>query len=99
LSVKLTSAIAEDGSTMTTLPAFYIFRSEVWPAPDHITAHGLDELLNVQVPMIAQANNTGQLDADVGAGLYLLIFEHDRFGATLIPQTLPATVTYTLTVK
>jgi len=99
LSIKLTSATAENGSTMTTLPAFYVFHSEVWPAPDHIIAHGLTELLNVQVPIVAQANHTGQLDADVGAGLYLLIFEHDRFGATLTPQTMPASVTYTLTVK
>ena len=99
LSVKLTSATAEDGSTLTTLPSFYIFRSEVWPAPDHITAHPLAELFNVQVPTIAQANSAGQLDADVGAGLYLLIFEHDRFGATLTPQTTPASVTYDLTVE
>ena len=99
LSVKLTSATAEDGSAMTTLPTFYIFRSEVWPAPDDIIAHGLAELFNVQVPMIAQADNTGLLETDVGAGLYLLIFEHDRFGATLTPPTMPANVTYTLTLR
>ena len=99
LSVKLTSATAEDGSTMTTLPTFYVYRSEVWPAPDYITAHGLDERLNVQVPIVAQSDNTGQLDANVGAGLYLLIFEHDRFGVTMTPQTMPASVTYSLTLK
>ena len=75
-----------------------MYRSEVYPAPDHITAHPLAELYNVQVPTIAQANSAGQLDADVGAGLYLLIFERDRFGATLTPQTTPASVTYDLMV-
>ena len=64
-----------------------------------IAAHGLPELFNVQVPTIAQANNAGQLDADVGAGLYLLIFERDRFGVTLTPQSTPATVTYDLTIE
>jgi hypothetical protein len=98
LSVKLTNVTAEDGSTMTMLPAFYVYRSEVWPAPDHITAHPLAELFNVQVPTIAQANSAGQLDTDVGAGLYLLIFERDRYGATLTPPTTPASVTYTLTI-
>ncbi len=99
LSVKLTSATAEDGSNLTTLPNFYVFRSEVWPAPDHIAAHGLPELFNVQVPTIAQSNSAGQLDADVGAGLYLLIFERDRYAATLTPQTTPSSVTYTLSTS
>ncbi len=97
--VTLTKAMAEDGSTMTTPPAFYIFRSEVWPAPNHITAHGLPELINVQVPNIAQTNTGSQLDADVTSGLYLLIFEHDRFGATLTPATRVSFVTYTVAIQ
>lgn len=98
LSIKLTNASAEDGSTLTALPPFYVFRSEVFPAPDHIMAHGLAESFNVQVPTIAQSS-AGQLEADVGAGLYLLIFERDRYAATLTPQTIPASVTYTLSVQ
>lgn len=98
LTVKLTGATAEDGSTLTTLPNFYVFRSEVWPTPDHITAHGLDEGLNVQVPIIAYSS-AGQLEADIGAGLYLLIFERDRYAATLTPQTTAAAVTYTLFIR
>lgn len=99
ISVKLTKAVAEDGSTMTTLPSFYVYRSEVWPAPDHITAHPLAELFNVQVPVIATSSSAGQLDADVPTGLYLLIFEHDRFGATLPPQSFVKTVTWDLTIQ
>jgi hypothetical protein len=98
LSVKLTSTKADDGSTMTTPPAFYVFRSQVWPAPTNIIANGLDEILNVQAPSIAQANGD-QLDADLQPGLYLLIFEHDRFGVTLTPQSTPANVTYDLKIS
>ncbi len=97
IHINLTKAIAQDGSTLTTLPPFYIFRSEVWPAPNQITAHGLTELFNVQVPLIAQGN-AGQLIADVPPGLYLLIFERDRFGATLTPDSTPASVTWDLTI-
>ena len=97
--VTLTKAQAEDGSTMTTPPAFYIFRSEVWPAPNHITAHGLPESINVQVPNIAQSNSGSQLDADVSSGLYLLIFEHDRYGATLTPPTRVSYVTYEVAIQ
>ena len=99
LSVHLTSATAEDGSNMSTLPSLYVFRSEVWPAPDHIIAHGLTELFNVQVPTVAQSNSAGQLDADVGAGLYLLIFERDRYAATLTPERIPASVTYEIGIQ
>ncbi len=67
--------------------------------PDHITAHGLPELYNVQVPNILQNNTASQLDADVPPGLYLLIFERDRFGATLTPQTIPASVIYEVMIQ
>lgn len=97
LTVKLTNAKADDGSIMSIPPAFYIFRSQVWPAPTNITAHGLDELLNVQTPSVGQANGN-QLEADLPSGLYLLIFEHDRFGVTLTPQSTPASITYDLKI-
>ena len=99
LQVKLTQAIATDNSVMTTPPPFYLFRSEVWPAPDHINAHGLAEGFNVQVPNIPQTDGAWQLDADVTAGLYLLIFERDRYAATLTPQNTPATVTYDVIIN
>lgn len=99
VQVKLTQALAEDGSIMPTPPRFYLFRSEVWPAPNHVTAHGLPELYNVQVPNIPQTNSAQQLDADVEPGLYLLIFERDRYAMTLEPPNTPASVSYDVLIQ
>ncbi len=99
IQVILKEEKAEDLSVMNPPMPFYLFRSEVYPEPDNIMAHGIEEAYNVQVPNITQTNTTTELNADVPPGLYLLIFEHDRYGATLTPGTRPSYVTYELHIN
>lgn len=95
VKVTLESATSEAGTPLTTPPRFYMYRSLVWPAPRSIQAHSWG--VNVQKPRI---ESTGwQLEADVAPGLYLLIFERDRYGPTLEPRAVPASVTYHLEIS
>lgn len=95
LHVTLKQAISETGTVLTDAPPFYLYRSRVWPAPAYILAHQVGPI-NVDLP---RENHTDwELDAEVTPGLYLLIFENDRYPNTP-PEAAPATVTYELTLK
>jgi hypothetical protein len=77
---------------MATPPPFYLFRSLVWPAPDAIQTHSY---------YAANATNAGEgsgwePEPEVTPGLWLLVFERDRYGSSAGPQDIPAMVTYRL---
>ena len=94
LLVTLVEVTSEAGSRMTFPPRFYLYRSQVWPEPNGIVAHGIPGTLNVRLPRIESEG--WQLEADITPGLYLLVFERDYYGSSPDPQAIPASVTYRL---
>jgi hypothetical protein len=98
LKVTLEAVKSETGSSMSSPPRFYVYRSLAWPAPNSIQANpGAYWLRNVALPRTNSA--AWQLDADLMPGLYLLVFERDRFDSTTDPKEIPGTVTFRLELK
>ena len=96
LQVTLLEVVSEAGSPMADPLRFYLYRSWAWPEPPHIIAHGTSGSLNVRLPRIE--NVDWRLGAEVQAGLYLLVFERDRYGSPTDPAGIPASVTYRLSI-
>jgi hypothetical protein len=94
LKVALQAVLSEAGTPMTTPPPFYIFRSLVWPAPDHIQTH------NYYAVNAAKAGDSSDwdLELEVTRGLWLLVFERDRYNSSTDPQDIPAIMTYRLEI-
>jgi hypothetical protein len=94
--VTLTDLVmSEAGVEMMKPPSFYLYRSRAWPAPSFIYAHGVPAYFNVDLSRTQSAawELTAELDRP---GLYLLIFERDRYLSSTNPRDIPASVTYRL---
>jgi hypothetical protein len=90
IKVTLETAISEAGKVMASPPRFYMYRSQDWPAPGHIEAHRFES-----TNAIEREDNTGwELERDITPGLYLLVFERDRYGSSTNPDDIPAAVKY-----
>jgi hypothetical protein len=98
LKVTLQTARSEADTEMPEPPPFYLYRSMVWPAPDAIYAQfsGDKWALNAEIPPIGHTDWT--LEAEVLPGLYLLIFEQNRYPFRKDQTTIPAAVTYRLDI-
>jgi hypothetical protein len=94
LRVTLTAATSEANTPIADPPPFYLYRSLIWPAPNSIIAQGWG--LNVR-PQRTNSNGWA-LQADITPGLYLLVFERDRYTTASDPDPshFPAAVTYRL---
>jgi hypothetical protein len=80
LTIELLSATSEVGTSMTTPPRFYLYRSWVWPPPDAILANAaMPGTTNVAMPRIDSSG--WQLTTRVPACMYLLVFERDAYGS------------------
>jgi hypothetical protein len=90
LQVSLERALSEAGTTMATPPRFYIYRSLVWPAPEAIQTH------NYWAANAAERVDAAgwELERGVMPGLYMLVFERDRYGSSTDAGDIPAAVTY-----
>jgi hypothetical protein len=96
LTLTLDSATSAAGTTMETPPRFYVHRSLVWPAPQTIDTHDMS-LVNAS----DRVESAGwDLATDVRPGLYLLVFERDRYSVTPVPPVdVPASVTYRVEIS
>jgi hypothetical protein len=82
LRITVESATSEADTPLDEPPSFYVFRSLVWPAPDHIDTHTWSR--NAEREPIVNAG--WSLEGAVSPGLYLLVFEHDRYADVLDPR-------------
>ncbi len=97
LSATLTRAVSETGVDLADAPPFHLFRSIVYPAPAGITANpGSTWILNVENPRVVASG--WSLDADVPPGLYLLVFQNDRWPGTP-PESRPDAITFSLAIS
>ncbi len=96
IRVVLKTVMSEAGTLMASPPPFYLYRSLVWPEPPQIQAHNSFSI-NVDVDRIGIGrlqNDNWELQGEVRAGLYLLVFERDYYRSSTAPQDIPASVTY-----
>jgi hypothetical protein len=94
IRVTLETAVSEAGTMMATPPRFCIYRCLVWPAPT-----GIDTHTAWAVNATGRVDSTGwELDGKATAGLYLLVFERNRYPPTSDPERIPASVTYRLEI-
>lgn len=94
LKVTVQSATSDAGTPMAEPPPFSLFRSAVWPVPDHIQTN-TGYVANAKE--VAQ-NEVGNLEWNITEGLYVLVFQRSPLEASRPPEQRPASVTYSVEI-
>ncbi len=91
LTVEVQSAISEADTPLAQPPRFSLFRSMVWPVPDHIQTMSGGYQANARE--VAQSDGWN-LEWDIADGLYVVAFQRSPFEDSLPANERPASVAY-----